>query len=190
MSGTVQTPWVLKRPALRALNWIGTILMAAEYAGLMLLSYVSTIENHDVHVLGFNIFITSAMLHMVASTYLFAKSRRKGEMSSNELLSYRYVVRPLVSLAYIALYTHMACLPLLSGGSAPPRLCATASSRVHCISTGATTSTASHTVCPLPDMACARTCRVYNSTRRLACSVQLLLRPGMVDSLYQHHISL
>jgi hypothetical protein len=50
---------------------------------------VSTIENHAVHVLGFNIFITSAMLHMVAATYMFAKSRRRDQMAPSELLSYR-----------------------------------------------------------------------------------------------------
>lgn len=69
--------------------------MLSEYVGLVLLTYVSTIENHDMHVYGFTVFITAALLHMVSACVLYARSRERGsDWSDSERFSYRYGFLP------------------------------------------------------------------------------------------------
>lgn len=52
-----------------------------EQAGLVLLTYISSNENHSFHVLGFALFSISSIVHMRVKTTLFARVHCQGEYS-------------------------------------------------------------------------------------------------------------
>eukprot|EP00123_Amoebidium_parasiticum_P006631 comp17541_c1_seq1/m.17107 comp17541_c1_seq1/g.17107 ORF comp17541_c1_seq1/g.17107 comp17541_c1_seq1/m.17107 type:complete len:250 (-) comp17541_c1_seq1:363-1112(-) len=90
-----------------SLNHLHLFLMLTENMALVLLTYVSSTENHPVHVAAFTTFITSSQLHMGLLAYLY-KLSKGGMMIEEEHRSYRWKLQCLqVNVTVMALACYL-----------------------------------------------------------------------------------
>ncbi|XP_030602298.1 post-GPI attachment to proteins factor 2-like [Archocentrus centrarchus] len=76
----------------RLLSRLAFVCGVAENAGLLLLTYVSSKENHRYHDNGFRVFTGSSLLHMLITCWLWYVIKRSYE-SAEEEKSYRWKLR-------------------------------------------------------------------------------------------------